>query len=390
MAANPLDGIRVLDFSQVVAGPYTSMLLGWLGAEVIKIESARRPRMTPPRLPDTLNCFKKSCTIDLTRPEGAELAKEIVRCSDVVVENFSPRTMKRFGLDYPVLQQIKPDLVMVSMSAFGQTGSDRDYVGLAPGFVAYTGGMHLTGFPDGMPMLPGTVSFNDLVSGLYSVYSIMAALHYREQTGQGQYVDLPQAEVAATFVAEAVVGYTLAGRSPTRRGNTDVAMAPHGCYRCKGDDKWVSIAVATDDEWQALCNVMGRPELARCERYADSLSRWKNQDGVDQAVQSWTVQHSHDEVMKILQEAGIAAGPSYNAEELLNNPHLKERDIFTVTTKPGTNPRRMVGLPWKSSATAPEHARAPLHGEHNEYVFGQLLGLSADKVEGLQAAKVLY
>ena len=390
MQGHPLDGVRVLDFSQVVAGPYTTMLLGWLGAEVVRIESARRPRPTPPHLADTLNCSKKSCSLDLTSQEGRDLAIQLVQCSDVVVENFSPRTMRRFGLDYPALRQVKPDLVMISMSAFGQTGPDRDYVGLAPGFMAYTGWMHMTGFPEGPPMLGGTVSYNDLVSGLYAVFAILSALHYRGRTGKGQYIDLAQAEVAATVVAEAVVEHTITGKSPIRRGNRDNALAPHGCYRCKGEDSWVTIAVNTDEEWQAMCLVMGHPEWTSSDKFADSLSRWKNQDELDQLVQSWTSQRTHYEVMKLLQEAGVPAGPSLNAQELLNDSHLQERGAFITTTKPGAPQRAMAGLPWNANGSTPMYHRAPLVGEDNEYLLGQLLGIPPVQIEQLVSARVLY
>ena len=389
MAQHPLEGIRVADFSLIVAGPYTGMLLGWLGAEVIKIESARHSRRLSLKA-DTLNLSKMSCTLDLTTPEGVGIAKELVQGCDVVVENFSPRTMKRFGLDYPILRGVRPDIIMVSMSAFGQTGPDHDYVGLAPGFIACTGGMHLTGYPEGVAQLPGTVSVNDLHSGMYAMLAVMTALHHRSRTGEGQYIDLAQAEVAATMVAEAVVEHTMTGRSPIRRGNGDIAMAPHGCYRCKGDDKWVSIAVATDEEWQALCKVMGHPELALEAEYADALSRWQNQDALDRLIKSWTTKYSHYEVMEILHGAGIAAGPSLNGEELLNDPHLKQRGVYITTTEPEGDPRNMQGLPWKSTGATPAYARAPSPGEHNDYMFGQLLGFPKDQIERLKESKVIY
>ncbi len=388
MKQNPLEGIRVIDFSQVVAGPYTAMLLGWLGAEVIKVESARRLRRTP--FPDTLNLSKMSCTLNLTSSEGAQIAKDLVQCGDVVVENFSPRTMKRFGLDYSALKKVKPDIIMVSMSAFGQTGPDHDYVGLAPGFIAATGGMHLTGFPEELPMLPGTVSVNDLHSGMYSALAIMTALHHRSKTGEGQYIDLAQAEVAATFVAEAVLEYTMTGRSPMRRGNRDISMAPHGSYRCKGDDNWVSIAVSDDQEWQAFCEVTGHPEWTLDEKFADALSRWENQDELDHLVESWTINFSHYEVMELLQGVGIAAGPSLSVEELTNDRHLKERGVFINSTQPGSAPRVMPGLPWHSNDAAPVYSPAPLPGENNDQIFGELLGLPRERVQSLEEAKVIY
>ena len=389
MSTLPLKGLKVLDFSLFVAGPYTCMILGWLGAEVIKIESARQHRRPTP-LTDTLNCAKKSCTIDLTRSEGVALVKRLVEVSDIVVEAFSPRTMKRFGLDYAALKQVKSDIIMVSMSAVGQTGPDHDYVGLAPGFCASTGSMHLTGFPEGMPMLPGTVAGNDLQSGLYSALVIMSAIHHRSRTGNGQYIDLSQAEVAGTFVAEAVLENTMTGRSPIRKGNSEIGIAPHGCYRCKGEDKWVSIAVSTDEEWRALCKATGHPEWELDPRYADAASRWGNADELGSLIQSWTINHSHYEVMGILQAAGVAAGPSLNPEELINDPHLNERQMFITTTRPGGSSRIMPGLPWRSDGISPAYSRAPLAGEHNDYVFGDLLGIPVHEVERLKEAKVIY
>jgi len=399
-----LEGIRVADFSWVWAGPYATMLLAYMGAEVIKIESAKRidtsrmGSMTTGQafsgwesssVFNNLNLNKLGVALDLSHPKGVELAKEIVHISDVVAQNMRPGVMDRLGLGYEALVQIKPDIIMLSSSAYGATGPYREYSGYAPHFAAVSGLSYMTGYPDGEPgSLTGST---DIRSATTSAFAILAALNFRQRTGQGQHIDLSSPETLSVLIGDTFMDYTMNQRLPLRSGNRDAFMAPHNCYRCKGEDKWVSIAVATDEEWRALCQAMGNPEWTGDELFSDSYSRWQNQEHLDRLIEEWTINYSHYEVMERLQASGIAAMPSLSAEELFSDPHLKEREFATEVNHSVLGKQVVLNPPWKLSETPARIERAgPLLGEHNEYVFGELLGMPKEEITRLVEEKVLY
>jgi len=404
MNMSALAGVRIADFTWVWAGPYAIMLLAYLGAEVIKIESrgradsARMGSITTGQVSSNLdaspvfnnvNLNKLGVSLDLSRPEGLELAKRIVRISDVAAENMRPGAMARLGLSYEALVQIKPDIIMLSSSAFGATGPYREYAGYAPHFSAFSGLAYATGYPDGEPnILTGAT---DIRSATTSAFAILAALNYRQRTGQGQYIDLSSSETLSVLIGDTIMDYTMNHREPSRTGNRDTIMAPHNCYRCQGEDKWISIAVATDQEWEALCQAMGNPEWTRDELFSDAYSRWQNQEHLDRLIAQWTVNYSPYEVMERLQASGVAAVPSFDAEELFANPHLRERQVFTEVEHPVIGKQVVLNPPWKLSATPARVERAsPLLGQHNEYVFGELLGMSKQEITKLMEDKVIY
>lgn len=404
MHMSALEGVRIADFTWVWAGPYATMLLAYMGAEVIKIESrgradsARMGSITTGQVSSNLdaspvfnnvNLNKLGVALDLSRPEGLELAKRIVRISDVAAENMRPGAMARLGLSYEALVQIKPDIIMLSSSAFGATGPYREYTGYAPHFSAFSGLAYATGYPDGEPnILTGAT---DIRSATTSAFAILAALNFRQRTGQGQYIDLSSSETLSVLIGDTIMDYTMNHREPVRRGNRDAIMAPHNCYRCKGDDKWVSIAVATDQEWEALCQAMGNPEWTKGELFSDAYGRWQNQEHLDRLVGQWTINYSHYEVMELLQASGVAAVPSFSAEELFADPHLRERQVFTEVEHPVIGKQVVLNPPWKFSATPAKVERAsPVLGEHNEYVFGELLGMPKQEITRLIEDKVIY
>jgi len=403
MARLPLQGIRVADFTWAWAGPYATMLLGLMGAEVIKIESTKRPdhsRMRslaagptfggPNQAPifNDLNLNKMSITLDMTRPKAVELAKRVVRISDVVAENFRPGVMDKLGLGYEVLKEVKPDIIMLSSSAVGGTGPNRHYVGYAPTFAALGGMAHLTGYPDSAPI--PMMGSSDLRSAATSAFAILAALYHRAQTGEGQHIDLSSTETIAVLVGEAFLEYTMNGRIPTREGNRDRIMAPHNVYPCQEENSWVSIAVATEEEWQALCHTMGDPAWVKDEKFSDAYRRWQNQEELDRLIGEWTINYSPTEVMEKLQKVGVAAVPSFSGLELFQDPHLKERGFAKEVQHPAIGKRLVVNAPWKFSATPAEVSRyGPLLGEHNQYVFGELLGLPQDEIQRLVAEGVI-
>jgi benzylsuccinate CoA-transferase BbsF subunit len=375
-----------------------------MGAEVIRIESMRKlcesrttHGLSIPTLAGTnegqifhqLNANKLSVTLNLSQPKAIELAKRIVSLSDVVIENMRPGVLERLGLGYEVLQQARPDIVMLSSSARGATGPERQYAGFAPQQAAVAGMSHLAGYADGEPTQ--LHSTPDLTNGNMAAFAILAALHYRWRTGEGQYIDLSQVDGLSTFIGEAILDYTMNGRIRSRSGNHDDLMAPHNCYRCRGEDKWVSIAIGTEEEWQAFCQAIGSPDWARDERFSDADSRWQNQDVLDKLITEWTMNRSHLEVMGILQEKGVAAVPSFSSDELFEGPHLRERGWFVKVAHPEVGQSTVLGPPWKLSLTpATVRRHAPLLGEHNQYVFGRLLGMPEEEIQKLVEERVIY
>ena len=404
MNKSALAGVRVADFTWVWAGPYAIMLLAYMGAEVIKIESrkridtARHGSITTGQtfsgwdsssIFNNVNLNKLGVALDLSHPKGVELAKRIVGISDLVAQNMRPGVMDKLGLGYEALSQIKPDIIMLSSSAYGTTGPFREYTGYAPHFASFSGLAHMTGYSDGEPnILTGAT---DIRSATTAAFAILAALNFRQRTGQGQHIDLSSTEALSVLIGDSIMDFTMNQRSSSRSGNRDAVMAPHNCYRCKGEDKWISIAVANDEEWAALCQAMGNPEWAGDGLFSDSSSRWQNQEHLDRLIGEWTINHSHYEVMERLQAHGVAAMPSFSAEELFSDPHLREREIATEVNHPVMGKQVVLNPPWKLSETPARVEKAsPLLGEHNEYVFGELLGMPRQEITRLIDEQVIY
>jgi benzylsuccinate CoA-transferase BbsF subunit len=402
MNKSALDGVRIADFSWAWAGPYATMLLALMGAEVIKIESNQRldhvrlralgfgvfrgPDQSP--FFNDLNLNKLSVTLNLAQPEAVELAKRIVSISDVVMQNMRPGVMDRLGLGYEELRKVRPDIIYLSSSACGATGPERGYVGYAPTFAALGGADYLTGYPDAAPQpMSGSI---DLRSAATSAFVLLAALCYRQKTGEGQHIDLSSQETISVLLGEALMDYTMNRRNQMRKGNRDDAMAPHNCYRCRGG-KWVTIAVATEEEWKAFCSAIGNPDWTMDRRFADAYSRQRNQDELDKRVEEWTINHTPYQVTKILQKARVAAFPSLDSRGLFNDRHLKERGFFEEMNHPVMGKRTIIAPHWRFSGTPTLPRRpAPLLGQHNEYVFGEFLGLSTEKINELKERKVIY
>ena len=397
----------MIDLSQIFAGPYATKLLADVGAEIIRVECVARsgrggvlPRMKPGGAfggcfpgGDTgeraynrfayyneVNRNKYAITLDLTKQPGVEVFKKLVRVSDVVVENFTPRVMKNFGLDYPVLKEIDPRIIVISLSGYGQDGPYRDYVTYGEGIEAMVGLSKLTAYPGGEPLKPG-VAYADATSGLHGAFAILAALRYRRVTGRGQYIDLAMREAVAPLVGEAVVDYVMNRRVASPTGNRNLSMAPHGCYRSRGKDAWLAIAISSDEEWRSFCQVMGNPPWTKEERFATLSGRLASQGELDVFIEEWTAQYSHIELMNMLQRAGVKAGAVLNTEELVNDPHLAGRGFFEELSHPEAGTHIYPGVSWKMSKT-PGRLRlpAPCFGEHNRYVFGELLGMSGEEI----------
>jgi crotonobetainyl-CoA:carnitine CoA-transferase CaiB-like acyl-CoA transferase len=395
----PLDGIRIADFTVHNAGPFCTHLLSQLGAEVIKVESAMRPdafrkphpvygRMGPATF-DQVASTKLSVRMNLKKKEGAELAKRLVAISQVAAESFRPGVIGRLGLGYDVLSQIRPDLVMLCVSSSGQTGPDSHFAGYAPLFGAWGGLGEMTGYADGPPVEMRHVM--DHTVGMNAAFAVLAALHRRRATGLGALVDVSAREVSSSLLGEALL-LAAAGESPSRTGNDHPRMAPHGVYPAEGHDRWISIAVGADAEWRALAGIIGRPELADDPRFAAAGARHANRAALDPIVSEWTATLPADVAAEKLQAAGIAAHPSWTTPEIAADPHLRERRAIVDVAEPGGKERAAVGVPMRLSKGAEIGISrgTPQLGEHEDYVYGELLGLTRAEREALEADEVIY
>jgi len=398
----PLSGIRILDLTMAWAGPYASRLLGDMGAEVIKIESVKDGDITrAPRLSggdpvkghnrsgyfNHLNRNKLGCTLDLSHPRGRELFLKLVALSDAVIENYDGDVMDGLGLSYDALRQARPDIILVSISAHGKEGPESGHIANGAHVEQLAGLASLTGYPDRGPHNSG-ISYADPVAGISAAAALCAALLYRRRTGRGRWVEVAQRESMTSLIGEFFVGFSMNGRQPPLLGNRHRSMAPHGCYPCAGPPEagWLAIAVASDAEFAALCRVMGRAELAADPRFADVVSRYRHQDELDEMISAWTKTRTPAEAGLALQEAGLAASPVASVADLMEDSHLRQRGFFEKTAHPEAGVWEMDGVPWRLSLT-PAHVRlnAPCFGEHNDYVFRHLLGLSAEEVAELES-----
>jgi crotonobetainyl-CoA:carnitine CoA-transferase CaiB-like acyl-CoA transferase len=387
----PLAGIRVVDFTWAAAGPYATLLLALLGAEVIKVESSRRPDPArrgfladyggADRSPNfnELNLDKRSFQVDLTQPRGLELVRRLIAISDVVVDNFRPGVMQRFGLDAERLLREHPRLVVAASSANGSTGPEAAGAGLASVFGATGGLSEQTGHPDGPPTEIGEST--DYRSANALAFAILAALEHRDRTGVGQSVDLASREVVVAIAPDAVLAEALGCPWSPRIGNRHRALAPHGVYPAAGPDEWLALAVTSDAQWQALCDLLGAREL--CARHATAEQRKKAEDEIDAAIEGWTRGRSARDAFLELQARGVPAAPSFTNAELAADPHLAARGAFVDVVHPVIGSARVMRAPWLFSESRCEiHRHGPLLGQDNGFVLG-LLGLAAGESEAL-------
>lgn len=400
-----LSDIRVLDFTWAWAGPYGTMLLAFMGAEVLKVESMARldhsrvrsliagptyggVNQTGPF--NELNLCKKSITVKLSDPRGIEVIKRLVKISDLVTNNFRPGVMEKLGLGYEELRKIKPDIILVSSSTCGSTGPEKDYSGYAPSFSSISGLAHLMGFSDGPPTLVG--GRVDTSVGTTMALASLAALIHKKRTGKGQYVDISSREAMSCLIGDALVAYTLNRDVYRREGNRDEIFVPHNAYRCQGYDNWISIAVGTEEEWQYFCRALGHPEWIRDERFLSRESRKKNEDELDRLIAGWTSGRTDYEAMEILQKAGVPATPMLDNEHLPEDPHVQARQMFLKISHPELKERIALAPPWKTDSPGDAQIKrhAPLLGEHNDYVYGKLLGMSREEIEKLTREQVFY
>ena len=378
-----LQGIRVLDFTWVLAGPYATRILADFGAEIIKVQSKKTAVGAESNATgyfNTWNRNKRSITLDMGHPEGRELALRLLGISDVIMENFTPRVMANWDLTYEKIKEVKSDIIMLSLSGMGQTGPWRDYAALGPTVQALSGITYLTSYDQGDPMGIG-YSYADSIAGLFAALAVLAALEHRDSTGEGQYIDISEYEAMCSLLGPSILDYSANGISPVPRGNADhVPASPYGCYRCRGDDRWCVIAVFTDEEWRALCRLLGNSALAEEKKFASLQKRQQHADELNNLIERWTAEHLPEQVVDMLQKAGVPAGVVNNAADLANDPQLKSRHFFIKLPHPVLGDTLMDGTPIRVSGRPARFWRAaPQLGQDNSYVYRQLLGLDDEK-----------
>jgi benzylsuccinate CoA-transferase BbsF subunit len=395
--AKPLDGVRITDFALHQAGSTSTHFLAVLGAQCIKIESTQfldHPRMAHPiygRLQpsefDQGNAGKLGVTLNFKTEEGKDLAKRLVSVSEIAAENFRPGVMERLGLSYEVLSALRPDLVMLSISASGQVGPEREDRGYAPIFSAVGGLAELTGYADGPPVeIRNTM---DSVTGFSATFAVLAAFYKARKTGVGEHVDLAAREVASTFIGNALASSST-GVDAARSGNEMPFLAPHGVYQCRGTDEWITISVANDQEWRALCETLGECDWASAEEFSDADSRWLNRRALDVVLSQRTRLEDAWDLTYRLQTASVMAFKSMNARDMAQDRHLRARGTIRDEHDESAPERAIISSPWRFSATPVRVERwTPRMGEHNEFVFGEILGLSTIEINRLIADGVI-
>lgn len=400
----PLAGIRVLDLTHRLAGPTLTMFLGDWGAEIIKIEwwyrmDAWRGMISIEHDVDgqqaynkkqnwlVLNRNKRAITLNLKSAKGKDLFLQLVKKADIVAENFSAGVMERLGLGYEVLSRVNPRIIMIALPGFGNSGPHSGYVSNGATIEGYAGLASLTGYEDGIPRNSVGI-WPDPAAGINGAAAVAMALLGRHSTGKGQYIELSQAEALTTLIGEAVLDYSVNGHVQTPLGNGDLVMAPHGCYRCRGEDAWVTIAVATDEEWHALCHVANHAEWLEDERFGSQQRRYQHRHALDALLEAWTKNQDCWELVQRLQQAGVAATPVLTQEDFARHASLPSEGFYQdldhehVRRYPGAAARL-------DGQELPIRYPPPMLGEHNEDVYCELLGLSADEVAQLQQQGVI-
>jgi CoA:oxalate CoA-transferase len=397
MAKGALEGVRVLDFTQYLSGPHGTSVMSELGAEIIKIE---RPGMGEPErqaMPKTpkgesyqffsYNRGKKSITLNLKDPKGVEVAKKLVAKVDILVENFAPGVMERLGLSYEEASKINPRIIYASISGFGQTGPRRNDVSYDVVAQAMGGLMSVTGYPDGEPLKAG-ISLGDYMGGYNGVIAILAALYYRTVTGEGQAIDISMQDGIWAMVFPDRANYFDTLEVPKRFGNKLSSSAPFGAYNAR--DGYVVICTITDPQWQKVLQAMGREDLIGEESFATRENRTKNMKEVDGLVQEWCREKTVEEIFAILKKSGVPCSPLPTFDQVANDPHLLSREMIVEVNQPVSGKVKLTGSVYKMSKTPGDRKkRIPDVGEHNEEIYGELLGLDGQEMKKLKEEKII-
>jgi crotonobetainyl-CoA:carnitine CoA-transferase CaiB-like acyl-CoA transferase len=417
-----LQGIRILDFTDSVVGPFCGLLLAGCGAEVIKIESRNHlgfrrmgpwgpPGMGPiPNLPEKfidfanldinllvppnfseLNHDKLSISLNLTKEEGRDLFKRLIRISDVVLENFSFGVMQKWGFDYEGLKNEKENIIYASIPSFGR-GPKQAWSTWGMNLLSYSGFSYMWGHPQtNMADRMASGFHGDYMAGTMSASVIVAALYHRALTGKGQFVEIPQAQTTTNILGPAYLDYFVNKRIDPPRGDRHPQFAPYNCYRCRGEDEWCVVAVFSEEDWQHLCRAMDEPSWSTDPKFQDMEGRLNNADELDRNIESWTAHRTKRQVMRLLQYYGVSAGAVQNQEDLYYDLQLRKRGSIFEQDFPRLGAIEMASLPVHLSEgqrTPSRHTSAL--GEHNDYVFGKLLGLTGAQMKNLQDLNVIF
>jgi len=399
----PLAGVNVLDFMWVMAGPAGSRYLADYGATQIKVESATRIDTARTLTPNyqavagpersgiyaNVNAGKLGLTLNLAVPEARQVALKLVQWADVVLESYTPRAMRSFGLDYESLRKVKPDIIMLSSCLGGQSGPWCELAGFGTMGAQLAGFGELGGWPDSIPAGPFG-AYTDYIAPKFTAAAILAALDHRRRTGEGQYIDLAQAECSQHFIAPAFLDLQVNGRVAMRNGNASNEYSPHAVFPCSGDDKWVAIVAETEGQWLALGDVMGSPELARDIRFATLAGRLANRAALEALIAGWTRDRTQDEVEALLQRHGVPAHRSATSEDLCNDPQLAHRNHFILADHAELGPVPIENSRFILSETPAQIRRAgPTFGQDNDYVLREILGMGDEEIVELIAAGAL-
>jgi benzylsuccinate CoA-transferase BbsF subunit len=402
MARRALEGVKVVEFAYIAVTPLTVKSLAVNGAEVVRVESTTRldPMRTsgpfidgvasPEHSAEIANVHsdKYGVTLNLKHPEGLKIARRLVAWADIVADGFTTGVLEKLGLGYEELKKVKPDIIMFSCNTFGQTGPLASFPSTGIQLTGMTGFTEVSGWPERSPIALGY--YTDSIVPYFNLITVLSALDYRRRTGKGQHIDLSQTESGLYFNAPLILDYVVNNRLGQRHGNRSPYAAPHGVFRCKGEDKWCAIAVFTDEEWNSFCQVIGSPAWTSQPQFGTLLDRKKNETELESLIERWTVNHSAHEVMSSMQAAGVPAGAVQNGEEVFNDPQIKNIRYFRPVYYPGVGkdfptPMSVAGL---SRTPAEVRTARPMVGEHNEYVYTRLLGLSDDEFTNLLAEGV--
>lgn len=386
-------GVKVADFTWSIAGPLISKLLADNGATVVKVESPTRLCILRTSAPFKdkkpgknrsgyfawQNANKYSICLDLGKPEAKDIARRLIAWADISMEAFRPGTMEQWGLGYEEIKKINPRAVMLSSSSQGQTGPHAKFAALGIPLVGLAGFSQFLGWPDGSP-LPFPMAYTDALSPRLAAAALIAALIYKRRTGKGQCIDVSQVESSLQFLTPMILNYTANGKEGQLLGNSHPSAAPHGIYKCKGEERWCAISASTDRQWQAFCDVLQNPAWTKEAKFATLSGRKENESELNRLIESWTVNKSPEEVMVKMQAAEVPAGVVKDARDLYEDPQLRARQLFWETKHKELGKFTSLGQAFRLSKTPAKLSIAsPLLGEHTEYVCTELLGMSAEQ-----------
>ena len=416
----PLDGLRILDLTVVWAGPYATQIFGDWGAEIIRVESIKhfpattrgmvmRPTKEMVSQKGSLSAYpdrdpgerpwnrtasfnaharnKKSMTVDMTKPEGQKVFDELLKISDVVIENNVPVSMDRINVNWERVSNVNPKIVMLRMPGFGLDGPYEDYRTFGSHMAGVVGHYSVMGYQGELADMTGNTLTADAAGGAGAALALAAGIRYRNHNDKGIFIEIATAENFANYLGDHILDYTVNDRLASPMGNRDISNAPQGVYRCTGEDRWIAISVNSDKQWESLCNLIGSPELAKDPEYSNVSRRRSLHDTIDQLIEAWSIGMDAHKAMSALQAEGIPAGVVMNEEDAFSDPHLEENGFWETLEGDETGKYQYASTLWKTVLTDRSHKRAaPRLGEDNEYVYKELLGFDEDKYAEFEAA----